>query len=343
MMKKLKTILIMSLICVLLACSVVTCFATDTTNIIQATESNMDQILIDNDFDSEQVELMNTEDKLKTAEVLLINPDLVQTDSTISEINELEAIEKLINTPYDELVNQGVDKEFINGFYNLVDFWNDSSDEELMEIYDRDAEEIQLLRLACSPKETFEIKEITSTEVTSSDSISKNQLYFGQSCYKSTLCNGKSSYRVTWTFEWYKLPFMDLLTDEIAVAWGGELNTNNPTSDFIYYYHQNWTNNGGKKHYSAHYVEGPTDAGYRFWTHQSQGNPLTNDYHQLWKGSASLTLTQNGKSQGKSTKILSQYGHGVFAPNSVSITYPPAISFGSGWDYSEQKSSSIKY
>lgn len=336
-MRLFKVALISVLVCVLVMSSALTSFGADTTNIIQATSSNMDQILSDNGFDDEQIELMDDDDKLNTAEKLLINPDLVQNDSTVLEINEFELIEKIVNTPNEELIKQGFDEDFLEKFNERLDFWNASSDEDLMEIYNRDISDIQLLRLAYKSKESFDIKEITSTKVTSSGSIAATQLYFAQTCNKSTRCDGKLSYRVIWTFKWHKLPFMDMLTDEIAVAWGGGLYTENPTSDYTYCYL-----NGNTTHYSAHYVEGPVDAGYRFWTHQANSD-WNVPYNQLWKGTAALTLVQNGSRQGKKTKVISQYGHGVFCPGSISISPSPSISFSSGWDYSEQERTSIDY
>lgn len=310
---------------------------------IQATEQNADSILLAHGFNEDDVDLIEMDKKIEIASALLINPDLVQKSASVSEIDELTDIERFVNTSEETLLESGMKQEDIDSANNLIQNWKASSDEELMERYDRDQVEIKMLRMACEPTEDYTDKEVTSTPVTSSGSISSSKLYFSTTATKQKFC-GRVRYRVVNTFKWKSLPFVDFLTDEIVNAWGGSMWTSNYSSKLVYAYGDINVPGVKTKTYTAHYEEGPINAGFRFWTHQAQGDLITGlNYHQLWKGSASLLLTTNGNCKNKDTKILAQYGHHTIGWSGVSISKSPSISFGTGWDYSDQVILPAKY
>ncbi len=311
---------------------------------VNESELNYDEIMLQNGFTQVEVELFSKDLKKDTVETLLINPNDVQIEISVTEIDELQSIETFVNTPVEVYLNAGVAQEEIDMVNDLIEGWRSSSDEELMKRYNRNQEEIKLLRMASTPDEDYVKKEFDSTIVTSSDSISASKLYFSTTATRKISSN-KFYYQVTNTFEWHTFPFIDILTDKIANAWGGDMYTSNESSILTYYYRGNYSGNGNTKNYAAHYEEGPINGGFVFWTHQSQGipSPLGNDYHQLWKGTCSIRLNQNGGVQGKTTKVIGQYGHHTIGWADVSISSSPSISFGTGWDYSEQVRCNVTY
>lgn len=321
----------------------------------QATTDNSDEILIDFGMDEDQVLGMDSKKKLELAQSVLVNPDNVDYSETVSEVDEIMAIETVVNSSDDELLACGMEEDDVVNAREIVDELMSMNDEEIKESYGRNDEQIKLLRVALEESDDYYVKNPESTVVSSSGNISTSQLTFTLTTVdtRSSTCKAVS-YWVGTYFRWNQEPYFQG-QDEIAMCWGGNLNSKDLSRDYYNNGDLRATGNGTNyaKVTAPNWLAGTVcgtisqtvNAGIVYKLDKgiviSTGPTLT---VPISYGYTYHTLYQE-KRQGYSTKVLAQYGHRVpsFWVSSFSFTSLPSINIGEGLDTSNQLESTLIY
>ncbi|WP_117161283.1 hypothetical protein [Paraliobacillus sp. X-1268] len=309
---------------------------------IQASELNVDKnnddILIEFGFDAETIELMPVDKKQELAEIIIEDPSKVDLDVSYFHLDNLSIIEFFANTDESELQELGLSSEEVELIENDLDDLREITKDEALETLELDTVGYKMLQNALEENPEYNTKEVLEENtITASGYISSSKLKYTQSvANKST--KTKPQYNVGINFNWTTPYYNYLFTDRIAVAWGGGLNSKNISSS-AYYYNTNtavtkWSKLS--KNYSWSKSETP-NKGIVFSTNQT-----SNVGNKLKTGYVFLDLYQN-KKVGKDTKIVSQFAHQIVKIGGVSISGSPSITIGTGYNKSQQRSSTITY
>lgn len=309
--------------------------------------------LIQSGFVKETVDALNPEEMEEIAKELRIDSKLVDINTSIMETDCLADIENFLSYSNQQLLASGATQAAINEARAEIEKLSKMSDKEIMENYDMTATEVKLLRRAIIRGkqikyiEPGDIKNINEL-VTASGSLSSTKLYYTQrvSNQSTKKC---PKYKITCAYSWSRPYTLAIYKDEIAVAWGGALDTKGISTSAKYY---NWT--FCKTKWNSYYTsksmskEQTPQAGIEFIFPQSvQGASYYDNRPKTKKGSATVTLYQT-KKQGYNTKVISRYCHRTLRFSglgvSISASGPSAsINVGSAWDKSSQKASTISY
>jgi hypothetical protein len=301
-------------------------------------EQDNDETIINFGCPSDILLRMDTEKKATLARAIKENPNNVQMELIVAEIDEVSTIEKIVNTSDEKLLEDGFSKEDIQKMRKHIEKFLKLSDEEAKKKYkNRTAEEINLWRKAAKKQKNYKPEKKLKDKVTTSGTISSSKLTYNQFvCDISSTIGKPVGYLVVIGINWNQSYFWDIFKDQIGIGWGGNLATQNIDHDV-------WYTSGNQ--YSWNDVnEGPINAGLKFKTWQATLDPY---YSQIDMGIVSTELYQNQK-QNYDTKVLSAYGHKIIvwagAGISVSASGPSvSLSFSTGYDYTPQASSSITY
>lgn len=311
-----------------------------------------EETLIEAGFTKETADALESEERDEIVKELRTDSKLVDIKTSIMETDCLADIENLLSYSDKELLASGATQESINEARADIENLSKMSDKEIMKNYDMTETEVKLLRRAIirgkQPKyiNPGDIKNINEL-VTASGSLSSSTLYYTQRV--SNKSTKKSPiYKVTCSYSWSRPYYLAIYKDEIAVAWGGALDTKAIKTSAKYY---NWKCFGmsWQSSFSSNTMskDQTPQAGIEFSFPQSVKSYYYKNRPKTKKGSATVTLYQT-KKQGYKTKVVSRYCHRTLrlygTSISISASGPSAsISIGSAWDKSSQKASTISY
>lgn len=351
-MKKKNIISFLLAISILLSCSL--CVSAQSSN--EMTAEKAEKILLGFDLDQEYVLTMDANEKINFAKSLLDNPESLEVSESISHIDEIAAAEQIVNSTDEELIALGATKEEIRSMRQVITNLKDKSDEQLKKEFDKTSEQVKLLRMAIEPNEDYYQKELTGTVVSTSGDISTSQLYFSISKYNNSTNANPVSSRVTTYFRWDKSPWF-YLDDDIAISWGGNLNS----KDFSRSYYGASMQQGTDSYKTMNkLISSTTGIGNSYYPNSSWVTSRVREHlvstgivynhnmelemndiimYKVKSGYTYQTLYQT-RSEGKETKAVARYAHKVFSVywNSISINTSGSagfgISLGFGYDYS---------
>lgn len=281
-----------------------------------------DQVLLNFGYLSEIVATMDNSAKSDLADAIRSDPDSVDLNQSIYSFDETSAIRTLVTSTNDQLLKKGYTEAEISLIRKTLDELSSSTDEQLRTKYNRSELDVRSLRIALDPN------------LPMPRSISPSTLSYSSTSYAISI--GKPvAYRTVVSFTWNSLPWIHF-DDKVAIGWGGNLATTNPSSSGTYLN----TDTGAYQYYSAAHSENPINAGYTFTYARQRGDKV------LKSGTVQLDLYQNVR-QGIASKIITIYGHQTVAGTiGIGITASgPNVSFSLklGWDFSAQKSHAMTY
>ena len=313
---------------------------------IKVTGDNANSILSDFGYEEAFIVDLMEEEKINLATAILQNPDNVQVVQTVNHIDEISALEYIVNTTDEELTNQGMDQTELSYIRDNIENLRSMSDEQLKEKYKRNDEQVKLLRMALNENDNYYNKEITGTAVTSSGSITVSEMDFSLTKYdnRSSTCK-PVSYRVLIHFNWNVIPLF-AMRDEIGLSWGGNLNSMDISREYFDSYDRQFCKTGTETDYRRETtfnkkgaLSGLTqtpNTGILFW-HEGASLLIEDTRSEINRGYLYVTLYQNQR-QNYDTKALTRYGHKVFAPSvSMKLTSLPDIELGWGYDYTDNQ------
>ncbi|MCL2343636.1 MAG: hypothetical protein FWC62_07045 [Firmicutes bacterium] len=315
---------------------------------IKATAENADQILLDFGMDSDFVAGMAVNEKIDLAQAVLTNPETVGYITTRSESDEVSVIEWVVNSTDVQLLQSGMNKDDLKMYRKTINDLQKMTFKELKDKYGkgRSDEAIKMVMMALKPNKDYTNKKVDSNVVTSSGDIASTQLSLTRTVYDNRTTTGKPvSFRASVNYNWIQMPFF-FLNDEIAIAWGGSLDVTDIYRTDIY----QWTDNAGL--HSVTLSASGTTSAYDCLGKVSSTAVISNNIGLLCKhqeaenngmgtakcGYVYATLYKNTSNTNFATKILAQYGHRVPAVTNTSLSFKsgPAITLGTGMDYSQQ-------
>lgn len=345
---------------VILVIILVICSLLGSVSITGATKSNLrknniddDKVLSENGFTEKSLKNLDGEVKSKLATTLVNNPDMVDLSTTTSSINEIEMIKDFVNLTDNELIEKyNITTENIKETKKIIDLLNKKTDEDLKIEYQMSDTEIEVLRNALKKdtrKTYFSNNKFSITETESPINTyfraasGINNLTFSMWVFNDSGTSGKPVYySVNSDFTWSKKPLIStaIFKDKIAFAWGGDL-----TTDFVTYQKFSYVQSKGaeqKKNPSV--KEKPVDAGLTYTFVQGIDTSTSNFYYRLDYGFVAFGIYQTRKVK-KDTKIIAEYGHQTVSitGGGLDINGTPMISFGTGYESSNQLKKIIKY
>lgn len=281
-----------------------------------------DQVLLNFGYLPEIVATMDNSAKSDLANAIRSDPDSVQLSQSVYSFDETSTIRTLVTSTNDQLLKKGYTEAEISLIRKTLDELSSSTDEQLRAKYNRSELDVRSLRIALDPN------------LPMPRSISPSTLSYSSTSYAISI--GKPvAYRTVVSFTWNSFPWIHF-DDKVAIGWGGNLATTNPSSSGTYLN----TDTGAYQYYSAAHSENPINAGYTFTYARQRGDKI------LKSGTVQLDLYQNVR-QGIASKIITIYGHQTVAGTiGIGITASgPNVSFSLklGWDFSEQKNHKITY
>lgn len=316
------------------------------------TNEQVDKILLDFGYDKDIIDIMTGKQEL--AEMILSEPESVTMNSSVSEFNELQYLEFIVNNTDDELIDYGMKQEEVEKNRALIEDLRNTSNGDLSKKLHRSNVDIKLVKMAIEPNDEYSNEYILNNNISTSGTIGTNKLTFVMTAIKNSRNTGKAlSYRVEADYKWNSWPIM-MEMDQIAFAWGGDLATLGWSStihmqDMVF--HNNY-----KLRQAYRVDENPINTGLKFQIKTWES--CSNIGHMLLaggdccrfaeKGSVFFTLYQNSADRNRPTKISAYYGHKVLVVSSAGITISDSglsfgINLGWGFDYSHQQLVSITY
>jgi len=315
-------------------------------------EINEEQVLLDYGVSEKIIESLSELEKQEFAEELLMeNPDFVDVQSSVLEIDNLAEIEEFMSQSDEDWIEVGADPEAVATTREDLNELYDMTDEELSKEKDISMTEARFLRKAVEKgKENRKKQNVPRKEmknpVTASGSISSSKLTYTQSVSGSS--TGAPSYKVNLSYNWNSEYVISIFSDKIIAEWGGSLTTKGFSTAAHYY-----TGGIGKKlgkwfaQKSMSRTESP-NRNIQFTFPQSVKTPSIHMADaKTDNGKASFTLYQT-KRAGKDTKFVSRFGHRIISVKSAGISFSSGgvsggLSFGGAWDQTPQKVTTIKY
>lgn len=298
----------------------------------------VDKILVDFGYDKDDLAYYHEERKIKLAEAIKINPESVSKETTYMRVDNIGLIEYYTNTSDQKLSEDGFEQKQIEKIRKKLDKLKAISESELMATYNLSKGEAKLIKKALKKNPNYKLpKKYGKKEVTTSGTISTSDLSFTMSVVNRSTSTAPS-YDVDLHHNWKSPFFFDIVSDNVAAAWGGNLDVKNVGGLTFYYNGNFWT--GYKSPWGSLWTYGEVtpNTGIVFAFKQSK------DYGsaQAKSGNYWFTVFQT-KKQGYSTSIVSQYAHKIATVSNVTVSKTPGINIGWGFDKSPQQRINIIY
>ncbi|MCK1999106.1 hypothetical protein MPH47_18075 [Psychrobacillus psychrodurans] len=311
-----------------------TAFASENT----LTNEEVDKILINFGYEKEELPYYFEQNKLDLAQAIQENPENVQKSTSYLRVDNIGLIEYYTNTSDQEIL-ENASPENLKAIKEKLNKIDSKSVDELMKENDFSEGEAKLVKSALKKNPKYKApKKFGKKEVTTSGEISSSDLAFTMSVNNKSTTTAPS-YDVTLNHNWQNPYFFDIVKDNVAAAWGGNLDVKN-ISALVYYNKGNWYS--GK--YGAgvgSFAPGSTvspNTGIVFEFDQSKQDAAV----QAKSGNYWFTVFQN-KKQGYSTTLVSQFAHKILTVSNVTVSNTPSIVIGLGKDESPQKKANINY
>lgn len=282
------------------------------------------------------IKKMDVQQKIDLARMILKNPDAVHVSGGISHFDELAEVEAFTNLSDQELRNKGISQKEIETNRKNVEAILSATDEELMREYGRSHEEIKLIRMAMTPSEEYCNKELDGNIVTSSGYIADSSLGFYLIDASDLTVNHPCTHLAV-VFEWLKEPVL-ALEDEMVVAWGGGLHSQNISlncyiaPNFLKKY--NLPLDSDYPTTVPYNIEKTPDCGLKYVIDIQYGN-------RFICGIGNLTIYKNTPRIKDDTEVIAQYAHETISLNGgITISATPSITIGwngLGFSYSPQR------
>lgn len=284
--------------------------------------------------------LLNEDMKMQLVEAFEKDPDSfydsLKIQTTTICIDEFASIEYIINTPNEVLLKQGATEEEIFENRQYLVKLSEKTNEELATEFSRSVIEINLLREALTPDERYTQKNYSSDIVTSSGTLSTNNLIYDMGAIDQSATKKTPYAIIIAMFEWKKTPVW-AFTDTLAFCWGGGMASKDFSMGF-------WPAPG-----SAYY--GKVDEFNFSWAPDKDGKPnagvlLEYDIQAtraLCGGGATFLLYNTGKLTGNTAEIITKYAHKKLAWGDVSLTWPPGINITISHDATPAVEQTVKY
>lgn len=321
-------------------------------NIIFAADNSQllsnDLILIENGFPKENIGALSEEHKRELVKYLNDNPNNVDIQTSVLEIDNLMEIESFMGFSDEELIGMGANSYDIASAREELYKISKQTEEQIAKEKNISLTEAKYLKRAIVKGKNKDGKDVykENNSINASGSISASKLTYSQA-YANHSTATAPSYWVVLTYTWNSPYTLTIFTDEVVAAWGGNLNTKN-VSGYASYYNENGSNWGSYNQQKLMTTSETANAGIEFKFAQSVSLPsATSNRIKTKTGSIGFELYQT-KKQGYDTKLLSQYCHRVISIGNASIGISAkgatvSISIGGAWDSSPQKSSIISY
>lgn len=272
---------------------------------------------------------------------ILSGKDVTVSSCTL-EVDNFKAIEDILKYDESELIEAGLSEENVRIARNEIQRLFSMSDRNLQNELGLSGSEVKILR-DIQNKATSNIldeRKVITSPVEATGGISTAKMSYSMAVTDNSTST-KPNYKVKCTFNWKKVFIVGAWNDYIAVAWGGGMNSKSESGTVNYYKvaDSGWGSKYESKSMSKTAVP---NKGFKFYFGKSyyySGNKAVKSK----SGTANITVYQT-KKKGLDTKIISQYGHRtVTTGSSISISNTPTISFGAGYDKSDQKSKNVTY
>ncbi|WP_416147636.1 hypothetical protein ACM26V_15520 [Salipaludibacillus sp. HK11] len=298
----------------------------------------VENVLIEYGYESEDLNYYTDENKLELAEVILEDPEKLEVNTTYVTVDNVATIEYYTNTSDEELFANGATEEEIDLIREKLKKLLEQPVEEIKENYNLSNGEVGLIKNAVEENPNYVAPEdFGSKEVTASAQIATSKLSFTQSV-KNNSTSTKPNYKVTLNHNWKTPFFFDIVSDNVAAAWGGNLDVKG-ISGLVFYNKGDW--------YSGKFGSGIGSVAPSSTVTPNKGivfsfkQKLTGR-NQAKSGTYNFTVFQN-KKKGYSTSLVSQYAHKRMTVSNISISKTPTITIGTGKDVSAQRKANINY
>jgi len=306
--------------------------------------SGDDQTLRNHGLQTNIIEAIDSNAKNNIANALRTDPSSVSINTSVTVVDNLAEVEKFCSYTDAELVNMGANSNEVVKERNMIEQWYATPDEQLADNYGLSQVETKLLKKAID-KGKAEFKNRKGSNA-NNDVVASGTISEGQLTYTEVAVDQRTSapnYLVTCAYSWSYPYLLAIFNDEIAVGWGGALNTKNVSGGYhlrsVDFTSSNWTDSS----------VGYTPASI---THENPNVSLEFAFPQSFNslktdsGSVSFNLYQTQR-QGYDTKVVSNYLHreiGISASVDISVsglavTLTPVGS----WNQSPQRSATISF
>lgn len=296
------------------------------------TVKQAEDIMVDFGYPRDLCDVMDDGDKLELALQIQNNPESVQLNVISVPIDELSLIELIVNSTDEELLKEGMTEEDIKVNKQNLHQIGLMTDKELMEKYQRNEEEIKLLRMATEKKDGYQKpKKVEDKNKVTTSNISTTTMSYAQTVSDNKASTRKAvSYAVKITFKWSRSPAITFLKDKIAVSWGCDLNSMSEKGTIKF------TGNGGSTRNADVEVLANRGLIFSFWQRAVHGF----GWDLLSSGTINFTVFQNSK-RNLSAALISQYGHGIATITGAGVSIGKdgagvGIDFAFGFDTSNQ-------
>lgn len=294
-----------------------------------------DSILREMNIPEEIIDTIPLEDANDLVTAYLSDPNSVSVSTSTLEVNVLEEISQFVRSTESELLSMGYSEAQIERATEIINTYNNTSDDALLNSGLSPAE-VSYLRAALDP----------DSEILPQGDISPSKLTLTQTI--TNYCtSSQTNYFIGVSFNWVSPYIWDVFYDKVVIAWGGDL-AQEQVSQGINYYDTNalvtqFTDFKGVG--NATYSEKNINhmGVYEF----PQGYyVISGDQPGIAKsGYIRYELYQNGF-QNRNTKVLAYYAHQISSfTGQIQFTGTsllPSITIGTGYDkaYTEDP---IKY
>ncbi|WP_339195870.1 hypothetical protein MKY27_13985 [Solibacillus sp. FSL R5-0449] len=297
---------------------------------------NVNNTLVEKGLDKSIVELMPISEKDEIYKALIENPDNVQITHSFMNVDNLAQIEYFTNTDDQELLKTGITNEDIKSIRKSLKKLEDFTFDELNKKKEISNFEYKLLQKALTKNPNYKNQKVPkNNEVTSSGQISSSKLAFDMVVTNKTA--SYPLYSVYMYYNWSSPYFTDIFNDKIGVVWSGDFNTQKITTNADYYKASYELSKYYDKHGSYNLEVSQTpNTGIVFSTPQSKSVGTAQNKF----GTMNFEIYKNSKSN-ESKKIVSQYAHAITAIGGVSLSIPPSVDIGVGYDSSPQRAANI--
>ncbi len=287
-----------------------------------------ESILLEIGIPENIIAVMPQEDIDELISKYIDNPDSVQVSSGTMEIDVLAEMRNVVDSKDSELLDLGYSTESIKQARDIIDTYNETTDEELLDS-GLSQNEVDYLRYALNPNREDVVKprgvistaKLTLTQTVTDYSSSDHPNYF-------------VSVYFNWDSPYYNVTY----NDKLAIAWGGGLNQEQSQQSVQYYNINNlssaFTDYVGVT--SPTYFEHSINAIGVYEFPQSYSKVSLGKSGIVKQGHVRYQIYQN-RYTNTDTKVTATYGHQILAVTSgIQVSgsgAAPIVTFGTGYDY----------
>ncbi len=317
------------------------------------TDNSMERLFETNGIDKEFLIAFSAKQIAEIESVLKKGVNRVSVVQNVFRVDILDEIKAIYSSPYS--LNNPKCQDVIKTIDKMVSM----SAKEISSKFGISISQAKIFKDFLNRQKSLHDKTITTDNIArAAGSITSAEmstlLLCTDLCGMEEAANGPL-YRVYASFNWKKPFFIGCFQDVIAIAWGGGLNSRYEEAWADYYTYSQGINGSYKRrdHTSdSNSSEYEPNRGVSFYFDQNQeleryydGEPYVS---KLKLAATEVDLFQDYY-EGKSTKVIVQYGHAVldvFGGSGVTIGaggVGVSISFAKGFDKSEQLQKNITY